>query len=286
VTSSVPAQAVIPARSERQAMDWSLVLASQSIEVALDRAADGIGWQLIVAEADEDRARAAIVKFRAENRGFGWRHELAGSGLVFHWGVIFWVFALGFFFAAQESLLRGLFDTRQVHAGEWWRAFTAVWLHRDAAHLASNAAIGAVLMGLAMARYGVGLAVLGAYLAGALANYGGLLLRPEPYVGLGASGMVMGALGMLAAQAFPLWRAGRLGARVVLVSLGTGALLFILLGVDPKSDVLAHAGGFVAGVVLGAGATLLPERALPAVNRLALGAFVMLTLATWFLALR
>jgi len=51
-----------------------------------------------------------------------------------------------------------------------------------------------------MARFGPGQALLAALLAGAVGNAAGLALRTEHYIGLGASGMVMGGLGLLTAQ--------------------------------------------------------------------------------------
>jgi rhomboid protease GluP len=275
----------IRAHSERRAMDWSLVLASQGIEVVLDREPMENVWALRVAPADEERARAAIRQFRRENRGSAWHHEVPGSNLLFHSGVLLWVFAIALCHAAQGELHRGLFDSRAVRAGEWWRAFTALWLHADLAHLASNAVFGALILGLAMARFGAGVALLGTLLAGAAANGIGLLFRPEAYTGLGASGLIMAALGMLASQSVPLWRAGRRGTKFMLTGLGTGALLFVLVGVDPSADVLVHAAGFGLGVPLGALAAQLPVMWRRAASRSSAGLFALLSAGTWLMAL-
>ena len=62
--------------------------------------------------------------------------------------------------------------------------------------------------------------------------------------------------------------------------MGTGALLFILLGTDPDSDRLAHLGGFLGGVIVGGLAVCLPGRFQPWVRRAAwgvLGAVVAIT---------
>jgi hypothetical protein len=48
------------------------------------------------------------------------------------------------------------------------------------------------------------------------------------------------------------WRLSRYASKPVWISLGAAGFLFLSLGVDPASDVLAHAGGFVGGILLGA----------------------------------
>ena len=267
-------------------MDWSLVLASQGIEVALDRGPDGHAWSLLVSPADEARARASIRQYRQENRGSSWQHTVPGSNLLFHAGVLLWVFVVTLLFTLQPELQRGLFLSPAVRAGEWWRAFTALWLHHDLAHLGSNVAFGVIFLGLAMARYGAGVALLGSLLAGAAANGIGLAFRPTAYVGLGASGLIMAALGMLVAQPMPRWRAGRYGTKLVLTGLGTGALLFVLFGTDPSADVLVHAAGFLIGTVLGALAALIPEARRRLASRLGAMLTVGIVLVTWVLALR
>lgn len=279
MTAAEEITSTIPARTERQAMDWSLVLASQGIGVELDREPQG-AWLLRVEPSDQPRAEEAIRQFRQENRGFDWYRDLPGSDFQFDGRVALWALAVAMVYAAQDALRQGLFDTRAVVQGEWWRAFTAVWMHQDPAHLASNLALGVVFLGLAMARFGAGVALLATFLCGALANFTGLLLRPEPYVGLGASGMIMGALGMIAAQTVPLWRTGRRGTRVMLAGLGTGALIFIQTGTNPGSDVLAHLAGFGFGILIGGLATLAPAKNHFRFNRICIALFGAISLGT------
>jgi len=144
----------------------------------------------------------------------------------------------------------GIMNGAAVARGEWWRLFTATLLHADLGHLAANAVFGLVLIGLAMGQCGTGVGLLAAYLAGAGGNVASWLVYGEAHHGLGASGVVMGALGLLAVQSLPLLkgnptretRNGRPGRR---------RMLFVLLGLNPEADVVAHSGGFVAGLVLG-----------------------------------
>src|SRR5207248_9997978 len=85
---SSAALAEIVAYSRRQAMDWSLVLASQAIEATIERSAERDRWLLLVRPQDLERARESIRLYRAENRGWSWRKELPGADLELHWGAI------------------------------------------------------------------------------------------------------------------------------------------------------------------------------------------------------
>src|SRR5690348_4231101 len=66
----------IPARSRRQAMEWSLVLASQGIECTLAAPEPPDGWGLIVPSVDYSRASEALQLYQMENRHWRWRHQL------------------------------------------------------------------------------------------------------------------------------------------------------------------------------------------------------------------
>ena len=64
----------IPARSRRQAMDWSLVLVSQGIETIIQNSEDGSGWGLLVPATDLGRATESLRQYHLENRG--WQIEI------------------------------------------------------------------------------------------------------------------------------------------------------------------------------------------------------------------
>ncbi|MFN7138838.1 MAG: hypothetical protein ACK4UN_05830 [Limisphaerales bacterium] len=76
-----PATKRITARSKRQVMDWSLVLASQGIQSEILNEEER--WELAVTAADYDRALQSIKLYRAENRGWRWQQKLPGSDLLF-----------------------------------------------------------------------------------------------------------------------------------------------------------------------------------------------------------
>jgi rhomboid protease GluP len=147
---------------------------------------------------------------------------------------------------------QGMMDGAALSRGEWWRPFTATWLHADAGHLAANLGFGVLFLGLVMGRFGPGIGLLAAYLAGIGGNLAAWLVYGANHRGLGASGVVMGALGLLAVPSLALLRQGKAGAfRLVAGGLLSGLMLFVLFGMNPETDVVAHFGGFVTGIVLG-----------------------------------
>ncbi len=290
-----PALATIPTRTEQQAMDWSLVLVSQGIEAVIERSADASSWQLVVHSPDYPRALHAIRQYRKENARQVWRQELPWTGLIFDWRCL--VPLLFFILIFALEALRhiplsnaGRMHNEAVHSGEWWRVITAVTLHGDLSHLVANITSGLLLLGLAMGAYGPGVATLGSFLAGVGGNLAGLALYPHNHLGLGASGMVMGALGLLAAQWLALLRVGLTPRQLAVRGVLSACFLLILLGFSPREnvDVLAHVAGFVSGLGLGAILALLPERMRQGAwfDNAALLAWVGMVGGAWWLAIR
>jgi rhomboid protease GluP len=281
----------IPARSQRQAMDWSLVLASQGIEPIIERADDDAGahWALVVSAQEHPRALSAIHQYRLENRRWPWQQKAFTDGLLFDWGSLGWlvlIFLFYWFSARVDLRSAGVMDSSGVAHGQWWRLFTAVWLHADVSHLAANATLGFVLLGLALARYGTGVGLLGAYLAGVAGNVAACVFSAQPHFSLGASGMVMGGLGLLAVQSLSLWRPPHKFTHG-LSGLGAGVMLFLMLALGPNSDIIAHLGGFVSGAVLGGLMGRLGRASRePVINVLSGLVFTLLVIVPWWLALR
>lgn len=270
-------------------MDWSLVLVSQGIESTIERVPESERWQLSVPSGDYSRAVQALRQYHVENKRGAWVRELP-AGLLLDWRALVWAALLlmvYFVNAAGTGAWQqaGVMSNRFVHSGEWWRLFTATMLHGDVAHLALNVTTGIVLVGLAMGAYGPGLGLLASYLAGVGGNLAGLMFYTEMHQSLGASGIVMGALGAITVQSAGL----RQGAArdIILRALVGGFLLLVLLGFspDPRTDVLAHVGGFASGVFLGLCLALSRDHLRPAVDYIALIVFAALTAGTWALAL-
>jgi len=135
-------------------------------------------------------------------------------------------------------------------SGQYWRLFTACFLHIGLAHIATNMLALLWLGGLAERFYGP-LRFLGIYLA---AGIGGNLLTglvAPNNVGAGASGAIFGILGaMLVAS----WRnravIGEAASRAIFANLGQLLVLNIVISFLPGIGLWAHAGGAVTGAVL------------------------------------
>ena len=267
------------------------MLASQGIEAVMDQSDEG--WVLLVEPRHYDRALANLKQYKLENRGWQWRQTLPKAGLLFHWGGLGWAAAIiaVYYWSAVRFpgiSVAGILDRVKVRQGQWWRLWTAITLHQNVSHLMANATTGFILMGLAMASYGAGVALLAAFVAGAVGNVAGLFLYSQPHQSLGASGMVMGALGLVTVQSFSFWRKHPFGRRLFVRGFAAGMLILTLIGFSPEADIVAHVGGFIAGAIFGCALGCVPPARLqrgPA-NVGAMLVLAGLLLATWFLALK
>jgi rhomboid protease GluP len=197
----------------------------------------------------------------------------------------------------------GALDGERMQRGEWWRAFTALTLHVDPAHLALNLGSGAWFGYLAGRQLAVGTAWLLIVLGAAIANLLEGSLASPAHRAVGASTAVFTALGLLAAHSWreryalpQRWvrRWGPLIAGVILLGwLGSGGSD----GSDPfspvdasggETDLVAHAGGFVIGALLGAAAAMPGvRRALERVPQWLAGALALASVCVaWWMALR
>jgi membrane associated rhomboid family serine protease len=178
---------------------------------------------------------------------------------------------MGVAYALSEGLVRlDAFDVADLHvarvrSGQLWRAWTALTLHLDGAHLAANLGAGVWFGYLAARQIGVGSAWFLIVNGAAFANLFEGLSGPAEHRSVGASTAVFTALGLMAAyswhERFQLpqrWarRWGPLVAGVILLGwTGSGG------GSEDGSgaegiDLVGHVAGFIVGVLLGAIAAL------------------------------
>ena len=219
----------------------------------------------MVSASDHERARQAIRQFRLENRVWRWRQALLGQEVRFHWGSLLCCLLLALIHGLAATDFPGLrsawiLRSNSALAGEWWRIFTAMALHADLAHLLANLTTGFLLFGLAMGKMGGGRGLLACYLAGAFGNILGLVIHPKPYEGLGASGMVMAALGLMTMPPFAAWKAHPSMLRQLSKGVLAGGLLFVLLGLNPASDICGPRGRIHRRIIIRGAFYSLPSK--------------------------
>jgi len=159
----------------------------------------------------------------------------------------------------------GVADAASMLSGQLWRAATALTLHADPAHVASNAVVGGAFLILLARRVGSGTAWLLAVLAGVLGNLLNAvvhtLLGGPGHLSVGFSTAVFGAAGVLAglkaASGEGDFRAGMTAThgafgRGWLLPVAAGLALVASLGTaGENTDIGAHVFGLLAGLGLG-----------------------------------
>jgi rhomboid protease GluP len=246
--------------SGRQADLWALVLESRNVPCRIERS--GMGRRLLVPARYLDVAREELCLFEEENRN--WpppvppARPLAENTLL--------VLAILILLATFHNLTRldiplfgykpidwfalGNAHAAKILAGQWWRLVTALTLHSDWLHLLGNLAIGGVFIVSLCRELGSGLAwslLLGAGILGNLAN---ACVQPPDHRSIGASTIVFGSVGILAA--INLARNRRLLQKRWPLPIAAALALLSLLGTEGKNtDLGAHLFGFVFGTGLG-----------------------------------
>ena len=282
----------LPVRSRRAALDWSLVLASQGILTTIHRDPESGQWFLELEPEQSRAARKALDLYLREVRDWKELPRLKEQMRLWHPGALLWGLYLVLVYvidSAQGFGWReaGLMSSEAVQAGEWWRLVTAISLHADGEHLVSNLVSGCLLLGLAMARLGSGTALWCGWLTGIGGNLAGWALYSDTHRGVGASGLVLGCIGLLCVHSLSEYLHNHRFRRYFLSSLGGGVLLFILTGLHPDSDIVAHAGGFVSGCLLGAvlGISRVQDWNGVRLNLVHLILLIALLAGTWYCAL-
>ena len=149
----------------------------------------------------------------------------------------------------------GAMRALQIAGGEYWRLFTAMFLHFGWVHLAVNC-FGLYIFGQMIEdMYGRGRFVVIyvlAGLAGGVASYAFNLSHALQYTGVGASGAVLGLLGAMTAF-FVRNREmlGGMGSRTIIGLLLVAGINLAFGFIIPGVDNFAHVGGFAGGVALG-----------------------------------
>jgi len=246
-------------RNRREAADNALVLVAAGMNCQM--VSSGWGVALLVAESEAETARRELAAYAEDNRPepssvIGPRVSFADgiTGVLAYWCVLVFVHA-----AASRSLFgldwyaAGADQAALTVGGEWWRAITALGLHADLGHIASNLVAGSLFGFFVAEILGSGVGWLLILLAGGFGNAINSMLQPASHTSVGASTAVFGAVGLLAVLAMrhrpASWRRGMRR----FAPLAAGVMLLAFLGMEgERIDVGAHAAGFVMGAVFGA----------------------------------
>ncbi len=242
------------------AFEEALVILAMGLACQVE--ADPAGGYALFADPDEaERIHAELACYQQEQSAplpvvVTLKDYASGSVLT-----ALWILALCWSFWMQETtpgwVAGGVSSPEKLFdRGEWWRPFTALFLHADLAHLFSNVASG-VLFGTWVCRsIGPLLGWVLMLLAGTLGNaVNAATHRNEGFSSLGASTAVFGALGIL--TGFAVFQSIRNHSGLknfrYLLPLGCGLVLLAWMGVgsDPRTDVTGHACGFLVGGLLG-----------------------------------
>lgn len=243
--------------SEQAAAELGLVLTAVGIHYELQRG--DAGTEIWVDEPDRPRAASELHRYLGENRRVAPpqralpRHPHAAWGAAAYAATLMSVSAAALYgFGARNWTARGVLEADLFMRGEWWRAFTALTLHADAAHLFANLLFGVVFAYPAAQLLGVGVAWLAILLCSGLAYALDAWLAPSGHSVLGASTAVFVALGLASSFSWR-WRTSaaltRMQRAAPLVA-GVALLAFTGAGGE-RTDLLAHLLGFATGTLAG-----------------------------------
>lgn len=283
--------------SAQQANLWALVLEARNVPCRTGHL--GSEWRLLVPGERYREALDELRLFEEENRN--WpppepetnplvENTLATLSVLlllatFHNITI--LASLPFGLSRIDWVAMGGADSAKILDGQWWRTVTALTLHADWLHLSGNLAIGGIFIVFLCRDLGSGLAWTLLLGSGVLGNLANACMQPVNHNSIGASTLVFGAVGILAAINLLRHRYQVQKRRAMPVAAALG--LLALLGTEGKNtDLGAHLFGFALGFTLGLAAEYLVARfGRPGriSNALLALACVGLTVSAWWAAL-
>lgn len=248
---------VVTGVSGRLCAELALVLETQGVEHQRMRTA--AGWSISVRARDAPRASSELAVYRNENArpqgakpppetvGNGWRGVVVY--LVVLLFVAVWVRQYAF---GIDWLAVGRVEAGSMVGGEWWRAVTALTIHRDADHLLGNIAFGSFFAYWVCRYLGDGLGGFAILASGALGNILNAFIQSADHRSIGASTAVFAALALLTANTWKrgFWKNTPLKTRIAPLVAGLALLAYTGAGGE-NTDIGAHLFGFVAGFCAG-----------------------------------
>lgn len=218
-------------------------------------------WDVWVAESHYYRSIELMELYFKENRtefsdfvekNVELKRDTVISGIIISIILMLWYILVQNAGDTKEIINRFGASAVKIMDGEYYRAVTALMLHKDEVHLAGNM-IGLFIFGTALCSvtgWGVGwLLVLISGVAGNLTN---AYMYESAHVSIGASTAVFGAIGILAGyQGFKPKRMPK-KMKTAWIPMACGLALLGLLGSGgEQTDIMAHMFGFFCGILLG-----------------------------------
>lgn len=235
----------------------SLVLTAVGIDNVIERVADG--WCLYARRGHLEVAQQQLEFYRTENQPQRVRippiitFDSGWAGVLGFLVVIWLIPALQSWSITNIDWYgAGRLEAGLLIDGQWWRAFTALTLHADLAHIVANSIFGAIF-GVMVGRYlGSGFGWLLVLLSAGFGNTLNAWLRPDEFRSLGASTATFACVGLFAAF---VWRRGYFrgrGWRRSFAPVFSAVALLAFTGMGgANTDVLAHVTGFGSGLAAG-----------------------------------
>lgn len=243
----------------RQIRDESLLLLSQGIEHRLIRSQEG-PFQIFILPEQALQARQQLELYHKENPP---KEDNPPIPLSFSlqplWILLVPAIITLVDFSNGSLHSAGVSNAEKVVQGQWWRSLTALTLHGDARHLASNLLTGYIVMNMITFRIPLLRMAPFIALASTVANLCVSLTvhnQGNGFTSLGFSTFVFAAIGCLSVIEFRLMPANTHGLLRRFAPLCGAASLAIFLGLGENADILGHAYGYIAGLFCG----LIPKR--------------------------
>ncbi|WAC19513.1 rhomboid family intramembrane serine protease [Luteolibacter sp. SL250] len=246
--------------SIHEAHEHALVLLAMGWDCSVHPVSDG--YALFTAAGDAEHASRELGLYAAEQSR---ETPLPEPAVADHPAGIMWLLAWGIILTAvfsrqlADPALTDRFSNSTVpllEQGEWWRPFTALFLHGDLAHLLGNLLIGGLFCIMAAKSLGAWKSWPLILLGGTVGNLvNALFHQGESFSSIGASTATFAALGLLVglALANETLKGRYLRLRSLAVPLISGSLIFSMFGTaGENTDVSAHVWGGLSGVALGA----------------------------------
>jgi rhomboid protease GluP len=246
--------------SRRSCEERAFVLTAVGVAHELSQSAEG--FSLWVDLADLEQARDHLLHYQQESQRPPPPPPVVAPplyGRAWVGSAVYILVLLGVALAISSGVGRldafeaGELNAGLVRQGQWWRAWTALTLHLDPAHIAANIGAGAWFGYLAARLLGPGTAWALVVLGAGAANWLEAMLAAADHRSVGASTAVFTALGLMAAYS---WRERHLVALRPAQRYGPlfgGVVLLGWLGTSGEhTDVMAHLLGFAVGGILGA----------------------------------